>query len=645
MTRRFTFLTAAVAGVLAIALPASAMPRDTTIRTIRDTNGDNMLEYAPGEDYTVVNGDPGFRPPRDGSILNFLQMSDFQILDEESPGRVEFLDTTQQQGPRPLGAAYRPQEALSTQLVEAMVRAARNTVSPLTSRQLQLAMLTGDNADSQQYNETRWFIDILDGHKKVDPNSGIPVPGCEATPGSLYDGVRGGGDLGYYDPDHSGEGTDGKGYSPVRTDNDSKGTGDVTVRDFPGLLEAAQQPFQAIGLDIPWYSAFGNHDALVQGNSPDAYEQSPLGPGNAPEPDAPENSNPAFQSIATGCYKPILPPPNAGQDPANFFGDLTSAVVVPPDPRRCYLAKDEADPTAPAPCDKAGWIEQHFLTTGTPVGHGFAPTATLDEASIEAGYGRPPVADANDDGYYSFSPTTGVRFVVLDTITDECGSLLCSEGTVDDPQFRWLESQLQTAVAMGQYVLVFSHHTERTTRWVSTDPTEFPIHYGQRVDQGDPMQPQNELSPSTLEDLFCAYPNVIAHIDGHEHVNAVRHHDCDQKLPNPLYPSAQKDYWEISTAAHIDWPQQTRMIELIDNHDGTMSLACTMLDHDGPANAGGPQKPDYAANGQAGEQVLKLAGIARELGYNDYQNDRGSAGTPADRNVIIVIDKPWPYAQ
>ena len=72
---------------------------------------------------------------------------------------------------------------------------------------MDLAILTGDNADSQQYNETRWFIDILDGTtsspRTIDPNSGIPVPGCEATPGSIYDGVRDSGqtgapDLGYY---------------------------------------------------------------------------------------------------------------------------------------------------------------------------------------------------------------------------------------------------------------------------------------------------------------------------------------------------------------------------------------------------------------------------------------------------------------
>jgi hypothetical protein len=56
-----------------------------------------------------------------------------------------------------------------------MIRSARNTRSPFTHEPPALTILTGDNADSQQYNETRWFIDVLDGGTFVDPDSGIPT--------------------------------------------------------------------------------------------------------------------------------------------------------------------------------------------------------------------------------------------------------------------------------------------------------------------------------------------------------------------------------------------------------------------------------------------------------------------------------------
>ena len=43
------------------------------------------------------------------------------------------------------------------------------------------------------------------------------------------------------------------------------------------------------------------------------------------------------------------------------------------------------------------------------------------------------------------------------------------------------------------------------------------------------------------------------------------------------------------------------------------------------------------------EQVLHLASISRELSYNDYQNPRASAGSPADRNALLPLAQPWPY--
>lgn len=615
-----------VVGLLAPAEAAAAAP-DTTERTIQDTDGDHLLEFAPGENHLVVGGPQGFRPPRRGSILNFLQLTDFQMVDEESPARVEFLDTSQRGPFTPFSAAYRPQESLTTQITEAMVRAVRGSRSPITGKDLALTILTGDNADSQQYNETRWFIDILDGRGPIDPDSGIASPECpHSNPGSAYDGVQG--DDQYYDPDRSGPNTDGPGYSPDPAQNGAP----VRVRDFPGLFDAANRPFPPRGLGMPWYTAFGNHDALVQGNSPYAY----TGPfGTTGESFGPDPQNLAYHEVATGCFKA-----SSAVSPSSFIEPPNPAVdgVVPPDPGRCFLAKDEPTTSPPGtPCQGTSWIEEHFLTTGTPVGHGFAPAScqpnpVLLDPDVCAGYGRPAVAAANHDGYYSFSPVPGLRFAVLDTVTDECGAIFCSEGSIDDAQFRWLDLQLQLAELSGEYAVVFGHHTLRTTRWPSTDLTEQPIHYGQRIDRENPMDPQGpESVGETLEELFCRSPQVLAYVAGHEHGNRLQHFTCDG--PQPAFAQGPGDFWEVTTAAHIDWPQQARMIELIDNRNGTMSLVLTMFDHAGPPRPG---------PGGRGDGVLRLASIGRELAYNDYQHGRDARGEPEDRNAIIVIDKPWP---
>jgi len=714
MHRAHVGLVACLVVLGCLAPPASAAPTTTVQRTIQDCDGDNLLEYAIGEKH-VPFGSPfdeegctrtagqgeGLHLPNTASILNFLQLSDFQTVDEESPGRVEFVDGTQRApGLQPFSAAYRPQEALSTQVVESMVRQARNTTSPVTGNRLDLTILTGDNADSQQFNETRWFIDMLDGTtgagdpdaemqapsdaaggRKLDPNSGIPAPGCEATHGSVYDGVRDDGqpgpDDGYYEPDSSAAPRDdGDGYSPDRARNQAEVGRDVTVRDFPGLLERANQPFESLGVGMPWYTAFGNHDALIQGNDPDAYV-GPLGPSG-------ETFSPAFHAIVTGCVKVQQPSPAVAAaiaglqdqiaalreggvesvDEQHEIDQLTSqalatamgalsdpgstSTIVPPDPRRCYVAKDDnavALPAglAPGPCSTGSWIHQHFRTTGTPVGHGFAPSDPADCAKygsdeaacrqaasqVGPGLGRPPQAVANHDGYYSFTPKPGLRFVVLDTITDECGSAFCSEGSVDDTQFEWLRGQIEQAQGAGQYVMVFSHHTLRTTRFPSTDPSEQPEHFGEVQDRrgGQPLPP----SPGeTLEELYCEHPNVIAHVAGHEHENYVERHDCagDQ----PPTPGANPVFWHVSTAAHIDYPQQARMIELVDD-GGDMKLVVTMLDHEGAANPG---------SGNASPEIPRLASIARELAYNDYQGSRGARGGRQDRNVVLDTERPPP---
>src|SRR3954451_797253 len=119
--RRRLAVVAAFAVIPALApVGADARSRTTVDQTIVDSNRDNRLEPGPGESY-VVRDDLGqalpTRTKTRAELFYSGQLTDTRGFDEDSPLRVEFLDGFAP----PLTAAYRPEEGLSTQVLESMV--------------------------------------------------------------------------------------------------------------------------------------------------------------------------------------------------------------------------------------------------------------------------------------------------------------------------------------------------------------------------------------------------------------------------------------------------------------------------------------------------------------------------------------------
>jgi metallophosphoesterase (TIGR03767 family) len=548
-------MAAAVAG-------AGTSQRSTLQRTILDRNGDNRLEYGPAE-FRLVRQDlsTGSSVP-ERALLAFAHLADTQMVDEESPGRVELVDFI---GGDPFSASYRPQEGLMPHVLSEEVRAVRQLRrGPVTRAPLRLAMTGGDNVDNAQLNETRWFIDIMDGGRVVNPNSGRRGTCGQRRP-PLYGGMRGGGR--FYEPNGP---RDGPGYSPSMAANRRAVSRSVATRDYRGLFEQMNRPFRPVGLGLPWYSVFGNHDGLVQGN----FAQNNL-----------------FDQVVVSCRKvtrysnealaqirPLLEGGVTPEERAEIirvtFGDYLDTWGFPREHRGLY----KTVPSDPARrfLRKTAWMRQHFTTRGRPRGHGFT------QANLSGG-----------EAYYTFNPVAGVRFVVLDTVADNSSS-----GNLDATQFSWLDTVLRVAELQQQLVIVFGHHSLRTLTAA-----------GERV----------VLGPS-VEALLRQHPGVIAYVAGHEHRNRIEPHGS---------------FWEIVTASHLEWPQQSRVIELARTRDGGLAIYTTAIDHAAP-----PRPP------RAG--VQRLASIARELALNEPQAENGEDGWPdrrgaaTDRNTALLVRNPYP---
>ena len=505
------------------------------------------------------------------SLLYFAQLSDFQLSDEESPARAEALDIAN----TPFTSAWRPQEALEPFTVDQVVRQVNGfDTSPIRSlrrrrARLALTITTGDSADNQQINETKWVVRLLEGGP-LNPNSGVEGGVCgaltAAPPGEAarYTGVQDD-----YDVLES-----GRFYDPNRPSGAFR-----AFPRYPGLMDRAQVPFEAAGLAKPSYVALGNHDGTVQGSI---------------------HALKLLDDVARGCVKPLAVTGLSGL--AALFTSPARTIVVPPDPDRGL---------ADRPTYKA------LHATGRQAdAHGFG---LVNRNELAASRGQA--------AYYAFTPKPGLRMIAINTVAE--GDLITSDGNLDEPQFRWLERELKAADGRDEVVIVFGHHPIRslTNRAPDENAGDCALRavFGPGCDL-DPRRSRPLRLGSDLQALLLAHPHVIAYVAGHTHENRI----------TAVKRERAGGFWAIETASEIDWPIQSRLLEVMDNRDGTLSIFGTLVDHGATLATPPPGTP------AAGFAPETLAALGRELSYNDPQAgvEDGAEGRPQDRNVELLLPDP-----
>jgi len=539
------------------------------------------LECGPGQRVAVREDLRAASKSKTASkIVSFIAMADAQLPDDESPLRGEFLDAC---GDVKTKDSFRWNQTLIPDLLNSTVRAANDIVrrgGPVTGAPIDFAVQLGNATDNGQYNELRDFIDILDGGKIVNPDSGAPG----------YEGNQG------VDP-----------YpSPV------SGT---------SLLDLGKKPFWATGLrrangsPLPWYSVAGNHDVKVRGIVP---------------------NNDVWRAVAeqwaTGQIMLNDLPPDQLQrvcaDPTTLLSP-TFLTELSANPKAARLTS--ADPKRRL-LDRNAWAAEHSNTTGLPAGHGFTGKTRCKDAS------GAPLARL----CYSIdiSPSAlgepPVHLIALDDTPNQG----LDDGNIDAAQWNWLNDDLWAHSACffpahdasrcssktghaSSLIIVLSNHS------TATETNSTPAADGQPVYLG-----------SDLDKLLLRFPNVILHASGHSQSGSVEAH----KRPSG------GGYWEINSPSIADFPHQSRVIEVVDNHDGTLSIFGTNFDAAAPVDpaamrwSADPTPEQTAAFGSTGQSVNEemLASIGRWVGANDPQS--GASLAPAasdlDRNVEVVLEHP-----
>ncbi|MFE0676065.1 TIGR03767 family metallophosphoesterase [Streptomyces sp. NPDC058867] len=521
--------------------PLAPYSRGTTLASTaapRGTSGYRRLANGPGWG-RIVRGElaapKAGRADRRTTLAAFVQLTDLHIIDAQHPMRLEFLRSTDVH-------AWRPHEALTVHgavsLVE-RVNALRG--GPVTGAPLQFAVTTGDNTDNNARTELDWFLTVMSGGR-ITPNSGDP---------RHYEGVLNSGLKQYWQPD-----------SAVRDADKQRG--------FPhleGFLAAATRELRSPGLDIPWYSTVGNHDAMPLG----CYASH----GDTYLTDFAVGGRKLMSLDATEAKK-LRQALKKAQDPEG--AQLRELLKAHARDLRPVTADERRAPYTPTEYIKAH-LDPAYQGVG-PVGHGYS------SANLDAG-----------TQYYSFRIADDVIGISLDT-TDAGGHY---EGSIGSAQLRWLDATLRDNP--DSYAVVFSHHTSETMDNTRRDPARpnERRHNGQEVIA-----------------LLASHRNVLAWINGHIHRNAITPHSAPDG----------RSFWEISTASHVDYPQLARVVELVDNKDGTLSVFTTCVE------AAAPHRTDFTDLSQTG-----LAALYRELSYNAPGARTDLAGARADRNTELVLKK------
>lgn len=328
-------------------------------------------------------------------LSSFFTISDIHLTDKQAGNQFIAIQQTDPEFGSPMTSIYSPTMLTTTQVLDAAIQ----TVNALhRSTPIDFGLSLGDTCNSTQYNETRWYVDILDG-KVIYPNT----------------------------------------------------SGDATQDAI-----SYQQPFKAVGLspEIPWYQVNGNHDLFMIGSiSVDADPH--LGVRESYTSNQVWAIGDILQPIKDFAFFPCVFDTNIALQSKNYYmGTINGASkygeIINIGPTAAFSKPPYNPPNLNRrSLKKKEWIAEFFNTSTLPKGHGFH--------LVDPAYAR----EEPGFSCYSFLPKLEIplRMVVLDDVQHpQDGSHdIHGHGYLSATRVKWLRSELALAKARQELVIIASH--------------------------------------------------------------------------------------------------------------------------------------------------------------------------------------------
>ena len=150
---------------------------------------------------------------------------------------------------------------------------------------------------------------------------------------------------------------------------------------------------------------------------------------------------------------------------------------------------------------------------------------------------------------------------------------------LDAARYQWLIGELDKGQAAGQLMIIAAH---------------IPIGVSKPGSFMD-WNPASAVTEDALIAKLHTYPNLLAWLSGHRHMNVVT------PFPSPDAAHPELGFWEIETASLRDAPQQFRTFQIVRNSDNTVSIVATDVD---PAVADGSIAAISRAYGIAAHELF-----------------------------------------